>query len=70
MDEALAQSGLDDARRDKVVRAFRVVHQTLGGAFDRGKLKDLIRGGIFAGFSRDEIALVECILKIHGYAVS
>ncbi len=70
MDQALADSGLDDASRDKAIRAFRVIHQHLRGAFDRGKLKALIRTGLFAGFSKTEIALVERILRIHGYKLS
>jgi len=70
MDQTLADSGLEDASRDKVVRAFRVIHQHLRGAFDRGKLKALIRAGLFAGFSKSEIALVERILRVHGYKLS
>ncbi len=70
MDGALAKSGLSDERRDKVVRAFRVIHQALEGTYDRGKLKDLIRQGVFVGFSNPEIATVERILRVHGYDIS
>jgi len=70
MDAELAASGLDEARCDKVVRAFRLIHKQLHGTYDRTKLKELIRDGIFVGFGSDEIALVERILRIHGYEVS
>jgi len=70
MDQTLADSRLDEPSRDKVVRAFRVIHQHLRGAFDREKLKALIRAGLFAGFSKSEIALVERILRVHGYKLS
>jgi hypothetical protein len=69
IDQALAQSGLDADRRDKVVRAFRLIHRTLGGSYDPAQLKELIRRGIFVGFSRAEIGLVERIMKIRGYPI-
>jgi len=67
IDHALAESQLDADRRDKVVRAFRLVHQSLGGTLDRAKLKELIRQGIFIGFSREEINLVERLMRLRGY---
>jgi hypothetical protein len=70
IDEALADCGLDDPRRDKAVRAFRVIHRHLRGTFDRGKLKALIREGVFVGFGKPEIALVERLLRIQGYDLS
>ena len=70
MNATLAESAVAPDRRDKVIRAFRAIHQQLAGTFDRHKLKNLIREGIFVGFNGDEIALVERIMKIHGYDVS
>ncbi len=70
IDGSLAASHLDADRRDKVVRAFRLVHRTLAGTLDRAKLKDLIRRGIFVGFSRDEIALVDQLMRLRGYPLS
>lgn len=65
--KAIADSGLERPRRDKIVRALRLIHRTLGGHFDRPKLKALIREGLFVGFSKPEIALVERLLRILGY---
>jgi len=69
INSVLAESQLDADRRDKVVRAFRLVHQTLGGTLDRAKLKELIRKGIFVGFSREEIALVDQLMRLRGYPI-
>jgi len=70
MDAALTASGLAADRCDKVVRAFRVIHKALAGTFDRHKLKDLIREGIFVGFNGAEISLIEHVMQIHGYDVT
>jgi hypothetical protein len=67
--DAVRKSGLDQARRDKVIRAFRVINKKLRGTFDRQKMRELIQRGLFTGFNRDEIALVEKMLRIQGYAV-
>ena len=67
---ALAQNALPPPSRDKAVRAFRLIHHALGGTFDRERLKDLIRRGIFVGFSPQEIGLVEQIMRAHGYQMT
>ena len=67
IDAALARTQLPPENRDKAVRAFRLIHSALGGSFDRGKLKELIRRGAFFGFSPEEINLVEAMMRAQGY---
>ena len=64
---ALATSGLPGEQQSKVIRAFRFINQTPGAATDPAKLQELFRGGTFAGFSAEEIKLLERLLRIYGY---
>jgi len=63
----LADCTLPEPSRAKVIRAFRFIHESPGGAAYHGKLKQLFQRGTFAGFSADEIRILERLLRAHGY---